>query len=241
MLNTYRLLFVVPLLGLGTPLRAQSAPEQVTVTGRAVDAKTTQPLRNAVVRIFASQRATLTDSLGNFVFASLKPGHHTLQISRLGYERFDTEADIVSDTTLSLSVTQRRISPEDVSRVIKNLDYRRSRAPIGVRVYFGSKLGPASGRMSDFLGSSAQVVVKTCPQPGTRVRTVEMCVYARGESLPINLWVDEEEVPSNLLDMYYPREFDQIELYGNSMLRLYSRQFLEQVALGKAKLKVVED
>ena len=82
-----KLLFLILLLTNLLPLAAQRG----TVKGRVWNARNNEALIGAVVRMEGTKRATVTDSVGNYVFKNVAPGFYHLAVQLLGFENKRTE------------------------------------------------------------------------------------------------------------------------------------------------------
>ena len=82
-----KLLFFILLLTNLLPLTAQRG----TVKGRVWNARNNEALIGAVVRMEGTKRATVTDSVGNYVFKNVAPGFYHLAVQLLGFENKRTE------------------------------------------------------------------------------------------------------------------------------------------------------
>ena len=82
-----KLFFLTLLLTTMLPLAAQRG----TVKGRVWNARNNEALIGAVVRMEGTKRATVTDSVGNYVFKNVAPGFYHLAVQLLGFENKRTE------------------------------------------------------------------------------------------------------------------------------------------------------
>lgn len=83
--RSFVLVLILAGLVLPFPTTAQTA-QTSTITGRVVDAETTEPLPRTHVFISRSMKGTTTDSTGRFRLTGIPPGSKRLYVSRLGYE-----------------------------------------------------------------------------------------------------------------------------------------------------------
>ena len=78
--------------------------QTVTIRGTVVDAGTQAPVRDAQVFLVELARAVLTGADGRFEFADVRPGTHTLTVSRIGYIFVRRRVPIVTGVTLDITV-----------------------------------------------------------------------------------------------------------------------------------------
>ncbi len=105
---------LVSLLG-SAPLSARrptypgetTGQETVTIRGTVVDAGTRAPVADAQVFLVELARSVITAADGRFEFAGVKPGTHTLTVSRIGYifvrRRVPIPAGVALDITVPLA------------------------------------------------------------------------------------------------------------------------------------------
>jgi hypothetical protein len=81
--------------------------ETVTIRGTVVDAGTRAPVADAQVFLVELARSVVTAADGRFEFAGVKPGAHTLTVSRIGYifvrRRVPIAAGVALDITVPLA------------------------------------------------------------------------------------------------------------------------------------------
>ena len=97
------LLIIGALVG---PAAVAGAPEVQTVTirGTVVDAGTQAPVKDAQVFLVELARSVITGADGRFEFADVKPGTHTLTVSRIGYIFVRRRVPIAAGVTLDITV-----------------------------------------------------------------------------------------------------------------------------------------
>jgi hypothetical protein len=93
-----------------TPAAFSGAPRQaqtVTIRGTVVDAGTNRPVKDAQVFLVEVARSVLTSADGHFEFTDVRPGTHTLTVSRIGYifvrRRVPIAAGVALDITIPLA------------------------------------------------------------------------------------------------------------------------------------------
>ncbi len=79
-----------------TPRAGRAEPSSSVVSGRVLDAETSQPLAEASVR--SEGRTGVVDREGSFTLSGLAPGHHRLTISAPSHETLDTEMNLTAGT-----------------------------------------------------------------------------------------------------------------------------------------------
>jgi hypothetical protein len=78
--------------------------QTVTIRGTVVDAGTQAPVKDAQVFLVELARSVITGADGRFEFADVKPGTHTLTVSRIGYIFVRRRVPIVAGVTLDITV-----------------------------------------------------------------------------------------------------------------------------------------
>jgi outer membrane cobalamin receptor len=73
------------LLAVSTALAARAEAPTATLRGRVLDARTGEPIRNALVVIFERRVETATDAAGEFAFSDLAIGDAELAVTTVGY------------------------------------------------------------------------------------------------------------------------------------------------------------
>ncbi len=80
------------------------ALQTVTIRGTVVDAGSQAPVKDAQVFLVELARSVLTGVDGRFEFTDVKPGTHTLTVSRIGYIFVRRRVPIVAGITLDITV-----------------------------------------------------------------------------------------------------------------------------------------
>jgi hypothetical protein len=78
--------------------------QTVTIRGTVVDAGTQAPVKDAQVFLVELARSVITGADGRFEFADVKPGTHTLTVSRIGYIFVRRRVPIAAGVTLDITV-----------------------------------------------------------------------------------------------------------------------------------------
>ncbi len=82
-----RRLFIWSILLLSCTCLPLTSQESRGLQGEVRDRKTREPVIGAAIQIRETERWTISDEQGHFVFGQLKPGAYTLEIRCLGYEQ----------------------------------------------------------------------------------------------------------------------------------------------------------
>lgn len=117
------------LLGSGRGL-AQTA----SLGGRVLSANS--PLALASVALVGTSQATLTDSLGQYSFTNLHPGHYKLSVSAVGFEPLQKQI-ILSTEKLTVDISLKAVATDLGEVVITGTmkEVGRSQSPVSVEVY----------------------------------------------------------------------------------------------------------
>ncbi|WP_316736922.1 TonB-dependent receptor [Pedobacter aquatilis] len=92
------------------------------------------PLEGITVQLPALKKVIKTNTLGQFQLDELKPGHHQLLFSAVGYQSQRIKIDLKSDTTISIELQQNTSTLNDVviTGVNRATELRKSPVPIAV-------------------------------------------------------------------------------------------------------------
>ncbi len=117
------------LLGSGRGL-AQTA----SLGGRVLAAN--GPLALATVSLLGTSQATLTDSLGQYSFINLRPGHYKLSVSAVGFEPQQKTVTIAA-SKLTIDISLKAVATDLGEVVITGTmkEVGRSQSPVSVEVY----------------------------------------------------------------------------------------------------------
>ena len=224
------------LLALTSSVPAAAQTGEIRIVGKVLDLVTDEPVATAIVRIIDVKRATFTDTLGNFAFVGLEPGMHRFEIARFGYVTLKETIRLDSSFIMLARVMAKPIVLARIDVVVNKLATRRHAVGSPVRSYSAAELAAEPGSLHEFFASRAGVNLAPC---GAQTRNLDAdCVYVRGRSVEVMVYVDDIRYPSGLpLTMFLPTEFELVEFYpSQGAVRLYTRWFLERVALGKMRL-----
>ena len=125
-----KLLFLILLLTNLLPLAAQRG----TVKGRVWNARNNEALIGAVVRMEGTKRATVTDSVGNYVFKNVAPGFYHLAVQLLGFENKRTEEfQVLGNQTAFVDVELGESAFSLTEAVVKSdTQAKRAESPLSV-------------------------------------------------------------------------------------------------------------
>lgn len=211
-----------------TPARAGN-----TLRGRVLDASTRRPVPVAVVRSLTAERAVVTDSSGSFALAQLVTGDHRLEAGRIGFRTTLLPVNLALADTVTIYLVPQPIALEAIMAVSNRLERRRERIPAMVRAFEAKDLALATEDLRQYLRTRGVPLVSCSPATGRE--SGDDCVLARGRYRPVSLYFNEMKFTGAPLSLYYPLEFELIEYYhGAATIRLYTTDFLERVAKGKA-------
>ncbi|WP_199140941.1 TonB-dependent receptor [Pedobacter sp. ASV12] len=125
-----RIILPVLFVFLFTAARAQS----IKVGGKLSDGK--EPIHKASVQLVGLGIGTVTDSLGGFVLANLKPGNYTLKVNAMGYKILTMPVRLQRDTLLlpiALETIDEKLHEIVVTGTQKEI--KRLESPVPVEIY----------------------------------------------------------------------------------------------------------
>jgi len=219
---------------LAAPVAAQQGAMEVT--GRVLDGTTDLPIPDAVVRLADNGPLAVSDSEGRFVLRGVAPGTHPWQISRIGYATWneDVAADAEDEFTIRLLP-----QPEVLEGLVVLADRfrdRRESSGMSTQVYGRTEIvRAAAGDLHTFLQTRLGVPLMGC---GGEDRE-ENCAVLHGRRVKIEVYIDEERATGGLsqLRSVSPADVYSVELFsGGLMVRVYTQDFIRQVARGRATL-----
>lgn len=107
-----------------------------TIEGYITDRHSGEPVEFASVAIEGTNAATMTDDNGYFILKTDSGGRHTVKVSMIGYENYETPVDLTGDTPVKLTIRLRETAVEmDEIVVSANRNVvRRCEAPVVVSV-----------------------------------------------------------------------------------------------------------
>lgn len=90
------------------------AVAQFSLEGNAVDASTQLPLEGVVLGLEGTPRSALSDSLGNFNLANIRPGNYRLRASFVGFFPFSLDIRVTESKTLIVKLEPKNFVSEEV-------------------------------------------------------------------------------------------------------------------------------
>jgi len=232
--------------GLVGPPRPVAAQERFTVEGYVVDADSKQPIIAGVVELQELKRRVFTDSLGFFAFPGVIPGHYTLTAGSLGYSTVTEAADFQQGFTAFMLIPPRPIMLAALEVTYQRVDARRRASGFSSDAFGVKTLASVpETTLDDFLKTYANVQLIPCPSgidQATGPAGERECMLARGVAMPAKVYLDENPSAggTSVIESYRTGEVARVEVYrGLSMIRIYTRSFLERVARGKAYIDPV--
>lgn len=200
------------------------------LSGVVIDSISRAPIAHAVVRIDGINRATVTDSAGQYVLEDLPRGALWLDAHRLGYHGAMLDIRLAADDTIDIALAPKPDVLPHVEEIMGKLASRRRRSQARVEAFEAPRLVGTRRDLRQFLTGFAGPIT-SCPQFGA----AENCVRANTGYLLMRVFIDEMIFAGAQLERYRPYDFELVEYYTRSaMLRLYTPEFLERVARGKA-------
>ena len=218
---------------LAMPLAAQRAIE---VSGRVLDGTTGEPIPDAVVRLADNGPLAVSDSAGQFVLRGVTPGSHPWQISRIGYATWNEEVEAAEEDEFTIRLLPQPEVLEGLVVVADRFRDRRASSGMSSQVIDRAEMvRAAAGDLHGFLQTRLGVPLMAC---GGEDRE-ENCAMLRGRRLKITVYIDEERASGGLSQLrgLSPADVHSVELYdGGVMVRVYTEDFIRQVARGRATL-----
>jgi hypothetical protein len=111
----------------------RSAPAALDVHGHVVDAATGGPVAGALVQLRDTDHRAVSDSAGNFVLHRVAPGSYPWVISRLGYARWEEDAEVGSGDEFTIALLARPEALEGITAVASQMQQRRLTSGVSVR------------------------------------------------------------------------------------------------------------
>lgn len=246
-----RSLVFAALYGLLSPLAAagqRNAPAALEVHGHVVDAATGAPVAGALVQLRDTRHRTVSDSAGNFVLHRVAPGSYPWVISRLGYARWEEDAEIADGDEFTIALLARPEALEGITAVASQMEHRRLTSGVSVRTLDRTtlRLSTAPSALElvhDNLGVSGvhcppwltDIDTRAPANSGgkfinrnsyTRVATINddpgdhSCAWVRGGLIKPAVYVDEQRVNGGLSDLasYRAQDLFAVESYDGGRM-----------------------
>jgi len=103
------------------------------VHGHVVDAATGEPVAGALVQLRDTRYRAVSDSAGNFVLHRVAPGSYPWVISRLGYARWEEDAEVADGDEFTISLLARAETLAGITAVASQMEQRRLTSGVSVR------------------------------------------------------------------------------------------------------------
>jgi hypothetical protein len=247
------LLLAVALMGCAQAADAQPA---IDLRGRVIDSITGGPVANAIVRLPASGKYTLSHDDGFFVITGVAPGRHTVVVVQLGYAEMVQDLDVRSDAFHELRIAPQPIVLDEigatatraVERMLNSAASRRAITMSGTRgepVFWRTWdrqriLAAGIDEPIRFLDDGPpRLVIRRCV--GLGMPRDRLCVgipfVTSGRSTSFGqIYIDDRPFsPIESLDQFRMEDFHRVETYGyrgERGIRLYTEGYLRLVEAG---------
>jgi hypothetical protein len=200
------------------------------LSGVVIDSISRAPIANAIVRVDGTNRATATDSAGRYVLDDLPKGPLWVDADRLGYRGAMLDVRLTADDSIEIALAPKPDVLPFVDEIMGQLTSRRRRSQASVQAFQAPQLVGTPTDLRRFLISLAGPITP-CPQYGA----AENCVRSNRGYRLVRVFIDDMLFAGAQLERYQPYDFELVEYYTRSaVLRLYTPDFLERVARGKA-------
>ena len=177
------------------------------IQGKLTDRQSHEPVIFATVAISQLPDSTFLtgvsgDYEGNFTTGPLKTGNYRLMISALGYQQFNVEVNLVSDTFLGEILLQQQIAIlEEV--IVSGERIKAKKVADRTIFYTNEKLNKVSPTGTDLLGYI----------PGIQIDLMKN-ISVNGKS-DIIIQVDGKERDKNYVSRLVPEDIDRIEILNS--------------------------
>lgn len=227
------------LLAPAMPLLAQDRDSpDMTVIGRVTDQSTQAPIPGVVVQVEGTQRRTLTDSAGIFMFQDLTAGPKVFVFTQFGY--VDTRLDTTprAGEALRVAMIPRPIELEAIAVHIDRLEERANAVAYSVRAFEQDDImTSAASNPWQFIRHRYGLIDVQCPGP-----FLDRCIRWRGQAIRPIVYIDENRAYGGIdaLKSYPMQDVYRIEVFRRgAMIRAYTNWFMEQLAQGNRRLRPV--
>jgi hypothetical protein len=202
-----------------------------TVSGVLTDAATGDPIAYALVEVPSLDLSAVTDSAGRFALADVPTGTHRFWFTQLGY--YDRGEDlIVPDAApVRMTLAPRPVELEGLKVMASRFASRRNSVPVSYRVLEREELAEWNGDALRFLRSRGGISLTSCS--GREWTDQAWCLYRRGRKIEPRVYLDDMPafIGLDVLSAYETPDLYAIEILDRgSMVRIYTRQFLSEVA-----------
>lgn len=204
-----------------------SAQEKVELKGLVVEMGTSRPLAGAEVGLPALDRWTLTDREGAFAIGGLPAGRHRVEVTYLGYRKHEGDL-VIGPDAVRLELWPDPIVLAGLTAQVDRLRSRRNAVATTVRVADRDRLTGAA-TIEDAIRRTGEMLVPCA--------STDYCLWRRGQTVRPVVYIDERPAFGlHELSAYPVERFQMIEVIGHRMIRAYTVDFMERLALGKVSL-----
>lgn len=227
------LLSVAPLIAQQKP----PSPPRVTLSRQVVDLDSDSPIAEAVVLLSDIRAMVVTDSVGRFVFKSIRPGTHRFVVRRLGYVGIEQDVEIKGGEETRIALLPKPVILEGLTVQADRLESRRRSVSVSVRALNQKQILTSGGFNAAELAATRLGITRR-PCGDGRLN----CALVRGSTQPIRVYIDDRPAFGGMeeLEMYAPHELYALESYaGGRMVRAYTLWFMEDLARKKRSLDPV--
>jgi hypothetical protein len=204
---------------------AAGAQDPAVVRGRVLDAESMRPIHGASVSPLASDRGTLTDSLGRFSLKVEFTSEFILRVEHLGYDVLEWRVSGADPGPFELLLSPDPLQLEALT-VLSERFAERQRGPFGV-----AALVDREQLLHAPDGSAYDLIRRLLPftQP-CDIYSEALCL-GRDE---VSVCLDDLRVPSRLLETVLlgvdPRKLYRIEIYSRvGEVRLFTHAYMQRL------------
>ncbi|HET7229853.1 MAG TPA: carboxypeptidase-like regulatory domain-containing protein [Longimicrobium sp.] len=236
-MKTQTLLAAAALLVLAAlPARAQQA-ERILVTGTVADSVTGDAIYGVAIATTTTPDHTASDSTGAFTLSVPAGTAVMLTFTGRGFERVGQVVTATTDVDLGrIALLPAAVALAPIQASVSQLD-RRVRGVTGTTFVYNTNTLEHTGErdLFDFVLHHAGLHPAPCNALATGPMTE--CFLVRGYPRRPELYVNETRIGQlSLLRVYRPEDVGRVEIFaGGAMVRVYTRQFLEQMARANAR------
>lgn len=218
------------------PLAAQKAgaPPHVPVSGTVLEAGTRAPVARAVIAFPKLRTMAVSDSLGRFQLARIPVGTHAVEVSRVGYETVEVQAQVTEGAELEVSLTPQPLVLERLNVTSNRLERRRRAIAFAVRALEQDELALSGAfNAADVARTRLGIMPAYCPSYINVPGGGQNCAYVRGRVQPVRVVIDELPAIGGMdqISLYNTNEIYLMEWYPSmAQLRVYTNWFVERLA-----------
>jgi hypothetical protein len=203
------------------------------VWGVVLDSLTGAGLPFATAWMREQDRTATADAEGSFRLSGLARNDDLMLVSKLGYT---SVYQPVRPSTLG-DPLEIRLAPDSavlkgLAVVTRSMKSRRNAYPRIVRVFTQERIvRSAAPDLESFLRMRASLVVIPCPSGASWAG--ETCVVGRGgRPARLQVVIDEQDMLGGyqMLVTYPPREIYSVEMFGPSLIHVYTTKYMERIA-----------